>query len=433
MSDATTVTREHLAADEDGSVWAVPVRYAWLVLALTFGLLLSDYMSRQVLNAVFPLLKVEWQLSDTQLGLLGGAVPLMVGVLAFPLSLVADYVGRIRSIVVMALLWSVATLGCGLAQHYGQMLTARLFVGVGEAAYGSVGIAVVLGVFPRTLRATIVGIFTAGGLFGAVIGMALGGSMAQFMGWRWSFAAMAVFGAVLALLYPTIVQERKVAQATPCNGSAQGHCLVTLDGLQRFVVALFPCRRVVFSYIGSGIQLMISAASVVWLPSYFNRYYGMAPAEASGTAAIFVLIGGVGMIACGALADRAGYRLPARKLTFAAFFCLMTAVFFLFAFSFPPGRAQLVLIGLAMFVSSGSLGPAGAAVADGTDAAIHATAFATLTLANNLLGLAPGPFVMGVLADHLNLLRAFQIVPLVGLLAAAVFLIARYRTAASET
>jgi hypothetical protein len=42
-------------------------RYAWLVFALSFGLLLSDYMSRQVLNAVFPLLKAQWLLSDTQL------------------------------------------------------------------------------------------------------------------------------------------------------------------------------------------------------------------------------------------------------------------------------------------------------------------------------------------------------------------------------
>ena len=43
--------------------------YAWVVFALTVGLLLSDYMSRQVLNAVFPLLKANWALSDTQLGL----------------------------------------------------------------------------------------------------------------------------------------------------------------------------------------------------------------------------------------------------------------------------------------------------------------------------------------------------------------------------
>ena len=132
---------------------AVPLSYAWLVFALSFGLLISDYMSRQVLNAVFPLLKSEWALSDARLGLLSGIVALMVGLLTFPLSLLADRWGRVRSLALMAVLWSVATLGCGLAQDYGQMFAARFLVGVGEAAYGSVGIAVVLSVFPKRLRA----------------------------------------------------------------------------------------------------------------------------------------------------------------------------------------------------------------------------------------------------------------------------------------
>ncbi|MEY3915172.1 MAG: hypothetical protein RLZZ604_134, partial [Pseudomonadota bacterium] len=72
--------------------------YGWVVFALAFGLLISDYMARQVLNAVFPLLKAEWSLSDVQLGWLSGAVALMVGLLTFPLSLLADRWGRVKSL-----------------------------------------------------------------------------------------------------------------------------------------------------------------------------------------------------------------------------------------------------------------------------------------------------------------------------------------------
>ena len=73
--------------------------YGWAVFALSFGLLISDYMARQVLNAVFPLLKAEWALSDARLGLLSGAVALMVGLLTFPpTSLIADRWGRVRSL-----------------------------------------------------------------------------------------------------------------------------------------------------------------------------------------------------------------------------------------------------------------------------------------------------------------------------------------------
>ena len=68
----------------------VPRAYAWLVFGLTIGLLLSDYMSRQVINAVFPLLQSEWSLADQQLGMLGGIVPMMVGIFTVPLSYLSD-------------------------------------------------------------------------------------------------------------------------------------------------------------------------------------------------------------------------------------------------------------------------------------------------------------------------------------------------------
>ena len=158
----------HIDDDPQAGKVAVPRRYAWIVFALTFGLLISDYMSRQVLNAVFPMLKGEWALSDTQLGLLSGIVALMVGLLTFPLSLLADRFGRVKSLAMMAALWSLATLGCALAQDYEQMFIARFLVGVGEAAYGSVGIAVVVSVFPREMRATLSGAFISGGMFGSV-------------------------------------------------------------------------------------------------------------------------------------------------------------------------------------------------------------------------------------------------------------------------
>jgi predicted MFS family arabinose efflux permease len=88
-------------------VGAEPTRKArrffpWLVFALTFALLLSDYMARQVLSAVFPLLKAEWALSDTKLGALTSVVALTVGLLAMPLSLLGDRWGRSRSIILMA-------------------------------------------------------------------------------------------------------------------------------------------------------------------------------------------------------------------------------------------------------------------------------------------------------------------------------------------
>jgi MFS family permease len=393
--------------------------YAWLVFALTFGLLLSDYMSRQVLNAVFPLLKAEWGLSDTGLGTLSGVVSLAVGALAFPLSLLADRWGRLRSLIVMAALWSIATLACGLANSFEQMFVARFFVGVGEAAYGSVGLAVVLSVFPVRMRAMISGAFLAGGMVGSVLGISLGGFLAAQFGWRAAFGGMALFGLVLTICYPLVVKQSRLAKR-----AADAKCTASAAPQPR-LSALVSNRSVICAYVGSGVQVFISGALLAWLPTYLHRDYGMSVAASALIAAIFVLSCAAGMTICGSLSDRIGRDSPATKLSLAIGYCVGCCVLLSAAFLLPPGVPQLVLIALGMFLGAGTVGPAGAMVANLTPAPLHGSAFGMLSLANNLLGLAPGPIVTGMLADALGLSVALQFVPLVSLVAAGIFAMAR--------
>lgn len=409
-------------------------KYAWIVFALTFGLLLSDYMSRQVLNAVFPLLRQTWGLSDTQLGSLSSVVALMVGVLTFPLSVLADRWGRVRSLILMAGLWSAATLGCAIATSYGEMLVARAFVGLGEAAYGSVGIAVILSIFPPQLRSTLTGAFMAGGAFGSVLGMALGGFVAVHFGWRMSFAAMAGFGLVLVATYALVVSEKRIAALVPqANAPAaaqpreQGLRTSLKMNVRTLLSGLFSTVSVVCAYVGSGLQLFIMGSVIAWMPSFLNRYYALPVDRAAAGAAVFVLLGGLGMVGCGIVTDRICRDAPARKWMTAIAYCLISFALLSIGFRLPPGTLQLVLLGAGILVVAGTSGPAGAMVANLTPAAIHASAFATLTLANNLLGLAPGPLVTGALADRIGLLGALQIVPCMSLAALVAFAIGRSR------
>jgi MFS family permease len=394
-----------------------PSLYAWVVFALSFGLLISDYMSRQVLNAVFPLLKVEWGLRDVQLGALSGVVSLMVGLLTVPLSLLAERVGRIRSLTIMAVLWSLATLGCSMAQDYHQMLLARFLVGLGEAAYGSVGIAVVLSVFPASMRATLAGAFMAGGMAGSVLGVALGGVMAVHFGWRWAFAAMAAFGLVLALLYPLVVRDRGARQSS-------GPSVSRAERWDR-IKGLVSSRSVICAYVGSGLQLFIAGAVLAWMPSYLNRYHGLAPDRAGVLAAGLALVSGAGMVFWGMVSDRISRRARPRKAVLARLLCLASCLLLSVAFRLPAGQPQLMLIAAGLFAVAGVTGPSGAMVANLTHPAVHGAAFAVLTLANNLLGLAPGPVLTGALADRLGLDVAFQWIPLVSLAAAMAFWLGR--------
>ncbi|GAA1481677.1 MFS transporter [Gordonia sinesedis] len=406
--------------------------YPWIVFALTFALLLSDYMSRQVLSAVFPFLKAEWLLSDSQLASLTSIVALMVGLLTLPLSILADRWGRIRSLILMAVLWSLATLLCAVAGNYEQMLAARFLVGVGEAAYGSVGIALVLSVFAPRLHATLSGAFMAGGSFGSVLGVSIGGVVAVQIGWRWSFAAMAVLGLLLVAAFRVAVTERRITRHIPDpagaedadtaavrGGPAVGRPAVP-DATERAPLSsLFTNPAVVLGYVGGGLQMFTAAILLSWMPSFFNRYYDLAPDAAASAAAIIVLLVGSGMVVCGVVTDRVGRADIARKWMAAIAFCGVSLVCLAVGFSLGTGTAQLVLVGIGAFFSAGSSGAVAAMVANLTHPSVRASAMGTLTVANNLLGLALGPFVVGVLADRIGLREALQIAPVVYLAAMA--------------
>jgi predicted MFS family arabinose efflux permease len=299
-------------------------------------------------------------------------------------------------------------------------MLSRLFIGVGEAAYGSVGLAVVLAVFPAYRRASLSGAFMAGGSFGSVLGVALGGALAVQFGWRWSFGAMAILGLALVLLYRLLITDKKL-DAHRVDDAAVGEP-VGRKGDRAKLRTLFSTPSVIFAYLGSGLQLFIAGSLFAWLPSYLGRAYGLAPDKAAGIAAIAILFMGVGMIVCGAITDRLARHVAIRKWTSAIVYSLISLVFLGTAFSLAPGGAQLLLLVVGIFFAAGTTGAAGAMVSNLTHESIRATAFGTMTLANNLLGLAAGPLVTGILADKFGLATAMQIVPLAAV-GALIFLV----------
>jgi sugar phosphate permease len=188
---------------------------------------------------------------------------------------------------------------------------------------------------------------------------------------------------------------------------------------------LFSTKSVVCAYVGSGVHLMVPAAVWAWMPSFLNRYYGMTTGKAAMSAAVFVLVTGLGMVVCGNLADRLSKNARERKWLAAIAFCLICFVLLGIGFRMPAGPLQLIVIGVGMFFCAGASGPSGAMVANLTPPSIHASAFATLTLANNLLGLAPAAVLTGLVADRIGLLGALQIVPFAALIGSIAFFIGK--------
>ncbi|CAN5922593.1 MFS transporter [soil metagenome] len=395
--------------------WPVPRRQAWFAFTMSFLLMCFDFMDRQIVVSMFPALKAEFGLSDKELGALTSVVAITVAVFAFPVALLADRWSRVKSIAVMAVLWSLATLACGLSRSYAQLLAARAVIGLGEAGYGAVGGALLTSMFPAARRAPVVGGFLAAAAIGSVLGVALGGVIAARWGWQAAFGMVGIPGFVLALVFLTVRDYRTVPLADP---KAQR---LGVRGVLRGVLG--P-RTALVAYAASALQLLTVSTVYVWLPSYLNRFHGLATDKAGLMTALVLVLGSVGVVLWGYVADRQAEISPRRKLLVPAA-CLATAALLLSAAFgiLPPGILQFVAIAAGGFMMTAASGTIASLAIDVIHPGLRATAGATLAVVQNLLGLAAGPLLTGVLSDAFGLVTALTIMPLFCLASAAVLML----------
>jgi len=411
------------ARKADADSYLFGPRQAWFAFAMTIGLMMVDYIDRQIIVSLFPHLKEAWGLSDKQLGALVSVVSVTVALAALPVALFADRASRVKSIVVMATTWSLATISCMFTRNYGQLLAARAVVGLGEAGYGSVGAALIASHFPSRMRGALLAGFFAAASVGSVLGVMLGGLIAARWGWQSAFGVVGVPGLVLALLY-TKVRDYRTVTLTPRLDSATQ----STGGAARAVVqALVRSRTMLWVCIGGAAQLIVVSAIWAWLPSFLNRVHGMAPDRAATSAALVVLSGAVGSVLWGAVIDRAGRHRPRAKLQVMALLCIASLVVLVFAFGTSrfgvamSGQAQFMLIVLGGFLMTCTVGPVSAVVIDVIHPGIRATGASVLALFQNLFGLAAGPFIAGILSDAWTLEQALTAMPLFAMLAAWAF------------
>jgi len=407
-------------------VFLLGPREAWFAFAMTAALMVVDYVDRQVIVSLFPFMKAEWGLSDKQLGALVSVVSVTVALGAMPIALFADRASRVKSIVVMGVAWSLATISCMFTRNYGQLLAARALVGVGEAGYGSVGGALIASHFPARMRSALMAGFFACASVGSVLGVMLGGIIATHWGWKAAFGVVGLPGLILALVYlrvrdyPTVNLTARLDAQTRTPGTA---ARAIARGLMRSPTMLWVC-------IGAAAQVAVVSTVWAWLPSFLHRVHGIAPDKAAVHAAGVVLCGALGSVLWGAVVDRAGRKRPRRKLLIMIGLCLASMLVLGIAFGQAAlgiglaVRTQYMLIALGGFLMTCTIGPVAAVVIDVIHPGVRATGASVLALFQNLFGLAAGPFLAGVLSDRLGLENALALMPLFSILASLAFLAA---------
>ncbi len=395
----------------------LPRGQAYYIFTLLFLLYMFDYIDRLVVVSLFPYMKTDWGLSDGQCGLLVSAVYWSILIFTLPASIAVDRWSRKKSIGIMSLLWSAATLACAVTRNFWQLFTARAFIGLGEAGYAPGGTAMISALFPQEKRARLLGVWNASIPLGSALGIALGGLIAVHFGWRNAFGIVALPGLVLAILFFR-VRDYKTVELEEAHTTGEG---IDWKGIALRMVRI---KSLLFNNLAFAGNVFVTTALMSWLPTYFNRINGTPMDRAGMQSGLVLLMAIVGAPLGGFLADRWYRSRPNARPVFAALTSLLTAAVLFLAFSVFRGGAQYMFL-LAAGISAVAFVPASVAVTqDVVHPGLRAISLSMCIIIQHILGSSLGPPVVGFLSDTYGIESAMLFLPVFALVSAALYFIA---------
>ncbi len=374
--------------------------YKNYVLAVLMLILAFNYVDRLALGLVLQNIKIDLQLSDTQLGLLTGiAFALFYAVMGIPIARWADRGNRVTIISITTLLWSAMMALCGLAGSFLQLLLIRVGVAVGEAGCIPPAHSLIADYFNRSERPRAVAIYTAGGPLSFVIGYFLAGWLNEYYGWRVTFMLLSVPGVILAgVAWFTLKEPRR----SPLNIDNIGQLsLPSPNSLLEVCATLWANKTFRHLLICVSVLNFFGYGILQWQPSFFIRSYGIETGELGAWLALVAGLGGlVGTYVGGELASRyAAQKEPLQLKVMAIAYCSIAVIYALIYLS-PNKTLAFCALGLATLGHAAATnGPMFAMIQTLVPPRMRATSLALIFLFANLIGMGLGPLAAGALSD----------------------------------
>lgn len=400
-----------------------PTRRAarWALTILTLINLLN-YIDRYVVPAVFESLRAsELHPSDTQLGLLMSGF-LIVYTLTAPLfGRLGDTRRRPRVLAAGVALWSAATALAGAAWSYASLLVARATVGIGEAAYGTIGPSLLADFFPQRSRGRAFAIFFTAIPVGSALGYVIGGLVDQHWGWRRAFFVAGIPGLLLAAVVAGLREPPRGASDQVSDTPAPA----TAGAAYRSLAAN---RIYLLTVLGYAAYTFALGGIATWMTPFLQRVRGL-PTDVATVrfGGIVVLTGLVGTYAGGWLGDALQERVRHGYLWLSGVATIVAAPLFYLALASPaPAVYWAAMIGaeLLMFASTG---PINSVIVNVVMPGVRATAVAVSIFTIHAVGDVPSPFAVGWLSDHGSLDRAVLILPVAALVGGLIWSYAAWR------
>ena len=391
--------------------------YAWYCVFILMGIYLNSFLDRQILGLLVDPIKADMGISDTQMGfLMGPSFAVFYIIAGIPLGWLADRMSRKVLVAIGQFFWSIASVSFGLGRTYGQLLGARIGVGVGEASLSPSAYSLITDLFPPKRLALALSVYGMGIYIGGGLANLAGGYVLDFTGtgavydfplvgerksWQLVFFLIATPTIPLTALLLTMREpiRKGVGKVMGSDGQMRAITVPMAD----FWRYLRRNAKTVFSHnIGFAWLSFAGYGAAAWAPSLFIRVHGYEAAFTGKALGWFaILIGPPGLFFAGWLADRLGqrgYRDAKIRVGLLAACCSLPI-----AMAYPlvtNGKLALTLYALSHFFAAMPWGVAPAAIQEMMPNRMRGRASAVYLFIVNLLGLALGPYLLAVLTDY---------------------------------
>jgi MFS family permease len=377
-------------------------RYKSYLLGVLMLILAFNFVDRLALGLVVQDIKLDLNLTDTQLGLLSGiAFALFYAIMGIPIARWADRGDRVRIIWITTLLWSAAAALCGLANTFVQLLLIRVLVGIGEAGCTPPAHSLIGDYFSRAERPRAVAIYLLGGSLSNVFGYAAAGWLNEEFGWRAMFVIIALPGLVLAAIAAFTLREPRRMRGAKSDLAGAGPAAPTPD-LKLVTITLWRNKSFRHLLLSLSLVYLFGYGILQWQPAFFIRSYGLSTTELGlWLAAIYGIGGLLGTFAGGELASRfAGNR---ESVQLKAIMAANIGFGFVSAGMYLSTNLYLAFALMAVSAVGGAAvsGPLFATLQTLVPQHMRATAIAFVALFSNLIGMGLGPLLGGAVSDAL--------------------------------
>lgn len=449
--DSTQAAHSPPAAKAIGAVgrnkW---VQNATVVFWLMFAINAVNYLDRLIVVAVGPALKADFNLLDSQIGILSSAFILVYTLAALPCGLIADRLSRTRVITFGVALWSLMSAATAFVRNFPLLFLTRAMVGVGEASYYPAGSALLGSYYPLKKRARIMSGWQSGQLVGMVLAFAIVAFLDSVIDparepWRIAFFITGIPGLILAIFIwfvkdkpdvPVESEDETAGEDATHVGDGHGATLSLeggFNGLVQSVATVLRIRTVWVVVALQALMFIVVTPAITFLPIYVHSANGPFHLKSNATAiwaGVIIVTGGVsGMLLGGVLADRLSARFRGGRVLAVSLGFALAIPFYALALltsSFPLFVIAAIIAVMALNLP---VGPLVAALTDATPPALRATAFAVSLSMAHLLGDVWAPSLVGSIStslhEHANLALLLVGLPCLAVASVAAFFGAR--------